>query len=467
MVSLQQKIQHLYWRAGFGPPMDLSGIRSVKDEVNLLFDNSKKHVPLLNEGWTPLAVRDYRNLDEAAKAAYIQQEKQGRLKLNEEVLIRFASAKEILREKLTFFWMDHFACRVTNPVFIIDYYNTINSRALGKFSDLLHAMVRNPAMLQYLTNNLNRKQSPNENFARELMELFSLGIGNYSETDVKEGARALTGWGFDRDGNFLIRQEHHDTGIKNFLGEKGNFDGDTIVDIILKKKRCAEFITEKIYRFFVNESPDAKIIETLSDEYYKSGYDTGKLLYSIFTSEWFYDPKNIGTRIKSPVELMAGISGIFKVRFENPMMSIQLQKIMGQTLFDPPNVAGWPAGIAWIDSSRLLYRMKLPELVLQEVESILEPKDEFDNLESVRVDKRPAKDKRLIKATYNAVEFQKEFSSVSREKQFSAIMNFLLQSQPNAETTELANKMSTGNDVNSRLLKTAIYVMSLPEYQLC
>ena len=328
-------------------------------------------------------------------------------------------------------------------------------------------MVRNPSLLQYLTNNLNRKASPNENFARELMELFSLGIGNYTEKDVKEGARALTGWGFDRDANFVIRKEHHDIGEKEFLGEKGNFDGDAIVDIILKKKRCAEFITEKIYRFFVNEIPDVTIINSLADDYFKSGYDTGKLMHSIFTSEWFYKPENIGTRIKAPVELMAGISKLFRVRFENPMMGIQLQKIMGQTLFDPPNVAGWPSGIAWIDSSRLLYRMKLPELVLQEVESILEPKDEYDNLESVRVDKRPAKDKRLIKTTYDTTAFQKEFSTLPREKQLPAVMNFLLQSPPDTEVSELVNKMTAGNDANSRLLKTAIYVMSLPEYQLC
>ena len=131
MDSLQQKVQHLHWRAGFGPSLDISGAHSVKDEVNLLFSNSKNHVPLLNEGWTPLAVRDYRKLDEAAKAAYIQQEREGRLKLNQEILIRYTSAKEILREKMTFFWMDHFACRVTNPVFLINYYNTISSMRLG------------------------------------------------------------------------------------------------------------------------------------------------------------------------------------------------------------------------------------------------------------------------------------------------------------------------------------------------
>ncbi len=467
MDSLQQKVQHLHWRAGFGPSTDISGARSVKDEVNLLFSNSKNHVPLVNEGWMPLAVRDYRNLDAASKTEYRQQEKEGRLKLNQEILTRYTSAKGILREKMTFFWMDHFACRIANPVFVVNYYNTINAGALGKFSDLLHAMVRNPALLQYLTNNLNRKLSPNENFARELMELFSLGIGNYTETDVKEGARAMTGWGFNRDGKFIIRDEHHDNGIKNFLGEKGNFDGDAIVDIILKKKRCAEFITTKLYRFFVNETVDEKIIATLSEEFYNSGYNIGALMFTMFTSDWFYLPRNIGSRIKSPVELMAGMTKIFRVKFENGLMSIQLQKIMGQMLFDPPNVAGWPSGTAWIDSSRLLYRMKLPELILQEAESILQPKDEFDNLETVRVDKQATKDKKIIQTTFDASGFQKEFSSVPAEKLTQAIMNFLLQNQPDAEAIKLINNLTTGTDGNTKVFKTAIYVMSLPEYQLC
>ncbi len=236
MISNQQKIQHLHWRAGFGPQLELSSNNNLKSEIDALFLNSKTGTPLTLKNWDPLLAKEFKNMDAADKVAYRQQERQARLQLNEDILDRFTYGKDALRQKMTLFWMGHFACRIANPQFIVKYYNTINSHALGKFGNMLQAMIRNASLLQYLNNNQNRKSSPNENFARELMELFTLGIGNYSEKDVKEGARALTGWGFDRFGEFVIRKEHHDTGNKVFLGENGTFDGDDLVRILLSKK---------------------------------------------------------------------------------------------------------------------------------------------------------------------------------------------------------------------------------------
>jgi len=466
MISDQQKVQHLYWRMGFGPPLRSVSEFSLKEDISILFSNSKNKTPLTLHDWDPVLAKEFRNMTTEDKAAYRKQERQARIQINQDILDRFVNSKESLREKMTFFWMGHFACRIANPVFIVKYFNTINSLALGKFDVLLKAMIRNASLLQYLNNNQNRKSSPNENFARELMELFTLGIGNYTEQDVKEGARALTGWGFDRFGEFVIRKEHHDTGNKKFLGKEGNFDGDDLAGIILSKPQCAHFITKKIYKFFVNDVPDEKIVQDLSTKFFNSGYDVELLIQNIVSSEWFYSEENTGTKIKSPLELMAGMIRNFNIKFENPATPIQLQKVLGQLLFDPPNVAGWPGGRNWIDSSSLLYRMRMPEMLLQEAESIMAPKESFDNLETLKTDQASGQGKK-IKTTFDDSGFAKLFNENDNIKSTTAIMNFLLQSPAQKEKIDLILKLTSEDKGRERIFKTAIYTMSLPEYQLC
>ncbi|MDQ3049702.1 MAG: DUF1800 domain-containing protein [Bacteroidota bacterium] len=464
MTNNQHKIQHLHWRAGFGPRQFVRADTKLEDEISVLLKNSKNVEPLQLKNWDPALAKEIKNMNAEERAAYRKQERQARLQINQDIQNRYAYGSNSLRDKITLFWMGHFACRIANPVFIIKYYNTINNHALGKFSDLLKAMIRNAALLQYLNNNQNRKSNPNENFARELMELFTLGIGNYNETDVKEGARSLTGWGFDRMGEFTIRNEHHDTGIKNFLGEQGNFNGDDIVRIILSNKQCARFITSRIYAYFVNDVMNEKIINELSNKFYASGYDLDALMKNIFTSEWFYDEINTGSQIKSPLVLLTGIIRNFHIKFENPMMPVQLYKILGQQLFDPPNVAGWSGGKSWIDSSTLLYRMRLPELLLQEAESIMAPKDEFDNMESFRVDKTTS---RKVKTSFETTGFEKMFATIPQEKVPVEIMNYLLQVAADSRQVQLIQNLTASDNGKEKIFKTAIYVMSLPEYQLC
>ena len=150
----------------------------------------------------------------------------------------------------------------------------------------------------FLNNQQNKKQHPNENFAREVMELFTLGRGNYTENDIKEAARAFTGWGYNVGGDFVFRKNQHDTGTKTVLGKTGNFDGDDIIDILLEQKQTAIFITKKVYKFFVNENIDAEKVEWLGNRFFQSGYNIKNLLEDIFISDWFYAEKNIGTKIK-------------------------------------------------------------------------------------------------------------------------------------------------------------------------
>jgi len=203
---------------------------------------------------------------------------------------------------------------------------------------------------------------------------------HYTEQDIKEAARAFTGWSANAQGQFIFRANQHDTDSKTVLGKTGNLDGDDVLDILLDQKQTAHYIAKKIYVFFVNEKPDKERIEWLGDRFHKSDYDISKLMSDIFTSDWFYDEKNIGAKIKSPVELIAGIQRMLPMKLENEESLIVLQRILGQMLFYPPNVAGWPGGKAWIDSSSLMMRMRIPQLINDGDELNVKPKDDDDQM---------------------------------------------------------------------------------------
>ena len=275
-----------------------------------------------------------------------QQSKQAIKSLNLLWLDEMVHSKAQLREKMAFFWHGHFASRNLNIFYQQLMLDTIRQDALGSFRDLLHGVSKSAAMLFFLNAQQNRKGRPNENFAREVMELFTLGRGHYTEADVKEAARAFTGWGANLEGEFQFKQMQHDTGVKTVLGKTGNLTGEDVLDILLAQKRTAQFITEKIYRFFVNEKTDKAKVDWLAGRFFSNDYSIAKLMEDIFTADWFYDAKNIGAIIKSPIELFAGIRRMLPMEIENNEAQLLVQKLMGQTLFYPPNVAGWPGGAA-------------------------------------------------------------------------------------------------------------------------
>ena len=283
-------------------------------------------------------------LNKEQKQMIRQQSRDGIKKLNLTWLNEMVNGEDQLREKMAFFWHGHFACRIVNIFFQEQLLDSMRTNALGNFGDLLKEVSKSAAMLSFLNNQQNKKQHPNENFAREVMELFTLGRGNYTENDIKEGARAFTGWGFNLKGEFMDRPFQHDTGTKTFLGQSGNFNGDDILNILLEQKQTAKFITKKIYKYFVNENVDDSKVEALAARFYKSNYDIKGLLTDIYTSDWFYDDKNIGTKIKSPIELIAGIRRMVPMQIENEEVQLVLEKATNQVLFYPPNVAGWPGG---------------------------------------------------------------------------------------------------------------------------
>lgn len=385
--------------------------------------------------------------------------------LNLQWLDRMASGKGMLREKMALFWHGHFACRTLgqNPLFMQQYISTIRTHALGRFGDLLMGVSKEPAMLQFLNNQQNRKNAPNENFAREVMELFTLGRGNYSERDIKEAARAFTGWQYTPDGQFVFRERIHDEGSKQIFGKTGPFKGEDVIAMLLENRQTARFVVSKLYRFFVNETEDTRRVDTLADQFYKSGYDITDLMERIFNADWFYDPKNVGTHIKSPVELLAGMRHTLGITFDQPQPQIFVQRTLGQLLFYPPNVAGWPGGTNWIDSSSLLFRMQLPSYVLKAADVPVQPKEDGD----VNTQTLARKGGQTFRTTVNWTDFEQAFARTPDTELANALAAVLLPFPLRDNQRTLIEQQTKAQPTRSeRIHALTAALMSLPEYQL-
>jgi len=279
-------------------------------------------------------------------------------------LKRMAYGPYPLHEKLSFLWHGHFttSSRDERSAMLMWKQNeTIRRNAAGNFGTFVKQISRDPAMLDYLNNSQNRKAKPNENYARELMELFTLGIGNYTEYDIKEAARAFTGWAHDGE-DFIFRKFDHDTDEKVFFGRRGNFDGDDIIDIILNTDTCAQYVGAKLYNWFVNETVDftqpqnTALTNAMGDAIKENQYEMRPLLRMLLTSRAFYEKNNIGIHIKSPVQLVIGTVRALDLEIPPPRMLQGALEQMGQVPFDPPNVKGWPGGHMWINTSTLFVR---------------------------------------------------------------------------------------------------------------
>ena len=272
---------------------------------------------------------------------------------------RMLNTKRPLEEKMALFWHGHF---VSSEEKVRDYRKMLKqlqlfqTKGLGDFRDLLIGVAQDPAMLAYLDAAVNLKGAPNENFAREIMELFTMGVGNYTEPDVREGVRAFTGWNFAGT-TFVVNDESHDGGEKTFLGEHGPFDGVQVIDIILKQPVTADYLAGKLYRFFVRDEVPPKLRKELGDVLRANKYQIAPLLETIFRSRDFYSSASCGTHIKSPVELVVstykklGLGVVPGVPDFHETISA-----LGQTLFWPPTVAGWAQGRSWITPGLLIER---------------------------------------------------------------------------------------------------------------
>ncbi len=475
-MDLQQQSRniHLLWRAGFGPDtgdLQVAGKRLPKETYASLLKASTATPEYIRVSTNTLdglwkGILNEGKIQELSKEQKQQLRKESResiKNLNLRWLDEMVHSKAQLREKMSFFWHGHFANREINIYFQQHLLDILRRNALGNFGTLLSEVSKSAAMLGFLNNQQNRKQSPNENFAREVMELFTLGRGNYSEKDIKEAARAFTGWGFDIRGEFVFRKQFHDTGNKTIFGKTGNFDGDDVISMLLENRQTAKFITAKIYTFFVNDNPDKDIIEKLSKDFYQSGYNIERLMSSIFLSDWFYSTSNTGVKIKSPIELLVGIRRMLPMEIKQEEVQLLYQRLLGQMLFYPPNVAGWPGGRNWIDSSSLMYRLRLPGLLQDDDEFSARPKDDDDVMMGQGSPGRSMQRAR-INVSIDWPAYVSAYGDVPRKELAVSIAARLLQG--GTADMEMLNKYTDARDRESYIRSATIALMSTPDYQL-
>lgn len=480
VVAKKLEMQHLAWRAGFGETLPVISDwerRRRKEIVNKVLIGPKRaeleSIDVINATDLP----DYRrskDMTAEQRKTVNEMNTQGIKDLSVAWMNMMQKSDHPLREKMSLFWHGHFACRTQNVLFNQQLISEIRNNALGNFGDLLTAVSKSPAMLQFLNNQQNRKQHPNENFAREVMELFTMGRGHYAETDIKEAARAFTGWGFDEDGKFVFREKQHDDGIKNILGKSGNYNGDDVLKILLEQKQTATFITTKLFKYFVDDTPDDTLIQSLSEKFYHSGYDIKTLMREIFMADWFYDSKYIGNRIKSPIELLVGIRRTVPMAFEQEETMLVFQRILGQMLFYPPNVAGWPGGRSWIDSSSLMFRMRVPQVILYSQVLNVRPKEltpEMGDGGNYKMtlqinDFLKRQFAKKVNARIDWDPYIQGYADVPRENLADTIAGVLLQQPGNIKKT-LLEKYADTSSREGYIKTVTIDVMSTPEYQLC
>jgi uncharacterized protein (DUF1800 family) len=481
-----QKNKHLWWRAGFGPPADqvkelskkkpealFHSILKASEKKPVLFDlvdQSLKDLVMENQ---QMSTGKMQGLKPEEKQIIRKQSVQDISKLNLRWLQEMTESPAQLLEKMSLFWHGHFASKTVNIIYDQALLNVIRSNALGNFRELLFNVSKTASMIQFLNNNQNKKGHPNENFARELMELFTIGRGHYTETDVKESARAFTGWGTNLQGEFIFRPRQHDDGIKTFFGKTGNLSGEDILGILLEQKQTAIFITRKIYKFFVNEMVDEEIVITLADKFYKSGYDIHGLMIGILGSSWFYDQKNIGAQIKSPVLWMVGMRRQLPLEMQNPAVQLILERLLGQVLFSPPNVAGWPGGKHWIDSSSLMLRMQVPHIISQSDIILSRPKDDDDVMMGMRDQgfiNNPKKinnpGAQLFQTRILWDDYTKNFNDITDSGLYTTICDLLLQRSFPMNENDMIRYIDESNR-EKRIESITIRIMGTPEYQLC
>ncbi len=384
--------QHLLNRAGFGgTPRQIQALVAMGpiDAVNHLVDYENaaevdlpdaQADPDIMRPPTPEQRKAYaearRNRDEKKLAEFqarrMERQRQDRRQirdLRDWWIGRMIRTARPLQEKLTLLWHGHFAVnyRGCEDSYLLYRQNQFfRENAAGNFEDLVVGIVRDPAMLVFLNNDRNVKRSPNENLARELMELFTLGEGNYTEHDIKQGARALTGY-TRRDNDFHLNQRAHDSGTKTIFGKRGPFDGEQFARLCLMQPACLKFIAFKLYKHFVADvdsfesltGPQRAVVDGLARELRTGRYELKPVLKTLLLSEHFYDKHVRGAKIKSPVELVVGMVRVLETPVRDRKLLADAMRLMGQQLFNPPNVAGWPGGKAWINTSTLFIRQNL------------------------------------------------------------------------------------------------------------
>ncbi len=308
--------------------------------------------------------------DERTRFAIVQRIQRANLQklqeLRESWVSRMIQTKRPLQEKMVYFWHGHLVSgwpEVQNAEHLHIQNELFRRMALGNYKEMILAIARDPAMLTYLDNRLNRKGRPNENFGRALLEMFTLGIGNYTEQDVKANARAFTGWTF-RGNEFFFDRAQHDDGVKTFLGVTGNHDGTDHIDIIFQQPATARWLPIKLFEFFAYLRPEERVIDDLAGLFKVTNFSVKPLVRRILESRLFYSPRAIRAQVKSPVQLVVGAVRSLEGEQVPIRPLLAAMDLMGQALLYPPNVGGWPKGDSWITTATILMRYNFSGLLM-------------------------------------------------------------------------------------------------------
>ena len=366
-----QAAAHLLNRAGFGgTPGEIQNLHALGQSRAIDFllgaDEESDLFPAPDLELIAPKIRkirsSYLELDkkEELLATARREERNNGLALRYWWLRRMRETPNPAREKAALFWHGHWATsirKVKNPLFMYRQNETLRAYAFGRFAPLAKEITRDPAMIRYLDLDSSSAKKPNENFAREVLELFTLGEGNYSETDISEAARAFAGYRINKEtGAFRFEPRQADCGTKTVLGTLGMHNGDEVIDIIVAKPQCAEFLATKIWSFYAETTPSKAFQKALGEEYVRTGMEAGKFLRVLFLSREFYAPNVVRHQIKSPVQWLVQMCKILEIPLPPDNVTLPIMMNLGQNLFDPPNVKGWNGARAWINSSTLLLR---------------------------------------------------------------------------------------------------------------
>lgn len=388
VLTEREKVAHLLRRFGFGA-----------SEAELEYYGKNGHAGAID------ALLDYEKIEDVCNVDPMSFSN-GKNVVNMRVVqglfaMRLIGTIRPLEEKMTLFWHNHFATssqKVDNSFVMLNHIDTLRKYGLGKFNILLEAISKDPGMIYWLDGQENVAEHPNENFAREVMELFTLGIGNYSEKDVQEAARCFTGWTYGRGlrindnspkriDQFRFVLSRHDTGIKTVLGESGNMNGEEMLMLLCKQRQTSKFIAKKLWSWFAYENPEEAVIDRISTKFFASGLDIKTLVRSVMESPEFYSEKSLRKVIKNPIDFTVstirqlGMGQVLVQRMKDAIANPQINEqnglnlplvralapaqaafsastSMGMELLTPPDVSGWRTGSYWITSATMVERMK-------------------------------------------------------------------------------------------------------------
>lgn len=360
--------RHLLARTGFGPTwaeVQTYAALSRSEAVDRLLGETQVVAANPPPDWVasyPPRVK-LKRLPSDERQAYIKERREKENALRAWWLAEMRTTSSPLTERMTLFWHNHFATaldKVKPPVLMYEQNAMLRRHALGRFDTLLHAIAKDPAMLIYLDGTVSRKTQPNENFAREVMELFTLGEGHYREADIKAAARAFTGWTVDRDhGGVRFRPSQHDIGLKTLFGQSGLYSGDQVLDLLLERPQTAERITRKLWQEFISPQPDDAVVQSLAEDFRGNDYAIKRLLSALLNSQAFWDPDNRGVLVKSPVEFLIGLERQLALTPIEPTRAVRISARLGQDLLNPPTVEGWLGGEDWLNAHTLLERQRI------------------------------------------------------------------------------------------------------------